>query len=88
MAYFEQNSEHQEMPEQKLWRAVIASTVQEWIHGPLRQQREAEQFLFSNHKDYRTVCYSAGIDPSNLRNRLEKFRSSKDAAAPGHNSRN
>ncbi len=88
MSNFNQDSDQQEMPEQKLWRAVISSTVQEWIHGPLRQQREAERFLFSNHKDYRTVCYSAGIDPANLRNRLEKFRSSKDAAAPERNSRN
>jgi hypothetical protein len=88
MANFDQNSEDQEMPEQKLWRAVIASTVQEWIHGPLRKQREAEQFLFSNHKDYRTVCYSAGIDPTNVRNRLEKFRSSKDVAAAERNSQN
>ena len=88
MANYEWNSEHQEMPEQRLWRAVITSTVQEWIHGPLRQQREAEQFLFVNLKDYRTVCYSAGIDPANLRNRLEKFRSSKDAAAAERISRN
>jgi len=29
-----------EIAEEKLWRAVIASTVQEWIHGPLRRQRE------------------------------------------------
>ena len=65
----------QEMPEQKLWRAVIASTVQEWIHGPLRKKREAENFLFLDVKDYRTVCYSAGLDPSNLRERLEKIRS-------------
>lgn len=64
----------EEMPEQKLWRAVIASTVQEWINGPLRMKREAEQFLFSNTQDYRTVCYSAGINPENLRFRLEKIR--------------
>jgi len=88
MANYERDSEHQEMPEQKLWRAVIASTVQEWIHGPLRKQREAEQFLFSNHKDYRTVCYSAGIDPANFRNRLEKYRSSKNAATTDRTSRN
>jgi hypothetical protein len=65
----------QEMPEQRLWRAVIASTVQEWIHGPLRKKREAEKFLFLDVKDYRTVCYSAGLDPSNLRERLVKIRS-------------
>ena len=82
MGNYSRDSVQQEMPEQKLWRAVISSTVQEWIDGPLSKQREAEQFLFSNHKDYRTVCYSAGIDPANLRDRLEKFRSSKDAATP------
>jgi hypothetical protein len=38
-----------EIPEQRLWLAVITSTVEEWIHGPLRKQREAELFLFSNH---------------------------------------
>jgi hypothetical protein len=88
MASYERNSQQQEMPEERLWRAVIASTVQEWIHGPLRQQREAEHFLFSNHKDFRTVCYSAGIDPANLRDRLEKFRSSKETATTMTTSRN
>jgi hypothetical protein len=72
----------QEMPEQKLWRAVIASTVQEWIHGPLRKKREAEKFLFLDMKDYRTVCYSAGLDPTNLRERLEKIRSREVRSQP------
>jgi hypothetical protein len=70
-----------EQPEQKLWLAVIASTVEEWVSGPLRKQREAEEFLFRNEKDYRTVCSSAGIDPVNLRERLQKIRSRKDAEA-------
>ncbi len=61
--------------EEKLWRAVIASTVEEWVGGPLRQKREAEQFLFCDNHDYRTVCYSAGINPEDLRCRLEKIRS-------------
>ena len=60
---------------QRLWRAVIASTVEEWVNGPLRKKREAEQFLFNDNKDYHTVCYSAGINPENLRGRLEKIRS-------------
>ena len=66
--------EDREIAEQKLWRAVIASTVQEWVQGPLRRQREAEQFLFHDKNDYRTVCFSAGIDPENLRDRLQKIR--------------
>jgi len=72
-----QSAEVEETAEQKLWRAVIASTVEEWVNGPLRKKREAEQFLFSDNQDYRTVCYSAGINPENLRSHLEKFRSRK-----------
>ncbi len=68
------NSETKEVPEQRLWRAVLANTVQEWISGPLRKKREAEQFLFEDNEDYRTVCSSAGIDPAHFRNRLEKLR--------------
>jgi hypothetical protein len=83
-----QESGKQEQPEQKLWRAVIATTVQDWIGGPLRKKREAEQFLFSDEKDYRTVCFSAGIDPSNLRERLQKIRSSKMAEAQAYAARN
>ena len=64
----------QEVPEQKLWRAVLSCTVQEWIHGPLRKQREAEQFLFHDDNDYPEVCFSAGIDPADLRHRLLKIR--------------
>jgi hypothetical protein len=75
----ETKSEAQETNEQKLWRAVIASTVEEWVSGPLRKKREAEQFLFSDQHDYRTVCYSAGINPENLRSRLEKIRSRQTA---------
>jgi hypothetical protein len=68
------NSEHQDIPEQRLWRAVIASTIQEWVQGPLSKKREAEEFLFHDCKDYKTVCFSAGINPENLRGRLEKIR--------------
>jgi hypothetical protein len=82
------DSQHLGMPEQKLWRAVIASTVQEWIHGPLRKKREAEQFLFLDVTDYRTVCFSAGIDPSNLRERLQKIRSRNDAETQARAVRN
>jgi len=63
-----------EVPEQRLWRAVIASTVQEWVSGPLRIKLEAEKFLFGNSRDYRTVCFSAGINPDHLRVRLQKYK--------------
>lgn len=68
------NPEVEETSEQKLWRAVIATTVEEWMNGPPRHRQEAEQFLFHDEQDYRTVCSSAGIDPEVLRNRLEKIR--------------
>ena len=83
-----QNTEVEETAEQKLWRAVIASTVEEWVRGPLRKQRVAEQFLFTDNQDYRTVCYSAGINPENLRGRLEKIRSRQIAEARDRASRN
>jgi hypothetical protein len=66
--------EDQEPAEEKLWRAVIASTVWEWTHGPLRRRREAEEFLFRDESDYKLVCLSAGINPLNLRERLQKIR--------------
>lgn len=78
----------QDSAEQRLWRAVIASTVEEWVSGPLRKQQEAEQFLFSDQKDYRTVCFSAGIDPADLRQRLQKIRASKRAEVQECGSRN
>jgi len=74
-----QIAEVEETAEQKLWRAVIASTVEEWVSGPLRRKREAEKFLFSDNQDYRTVCYSAGINPEDLRGRLEKIRARQTA---------
>jgi hypothetical protein len=83
-----QSVEVEETAVQKLWRAVIASTVEEWVNGPLRKKREAEQFLFSDNHDYRTVCYSAGINPENLRGRLEKIRSRQLAEAQASASRN
>lgn len=82
------NREMEETSEQKLWRAVIACTVEEWMNGPLRRRREAEQFLFHDEQDYPTVCSSAGIDPEVLRARLEKIRAREIADAERRASRN
>jgi hypothetical protein len=62
------------MPETRLWRAVIARTIQEWISGPLRRQREAEQYLFDDNRDFHMVCKSAGMDSGELRSRLARLR--------------
>ena len=83
-----QDNEGQEIAEQRLWRAVLADALQEWIHGPLRRQREAERFLFQDTEDFRTVCFSAGVDPAHLRYRLTKMLQNgnvKSAAAGSHN---
>jgi hypothetical protein len=69
----------EDMAEQKLWRAVIASTVREWIRGPRLLKLAAERFLFRDDQDYRTVCFSAGIDPGNLRDRLKQIRARSDS---------
>jgi hypothetical protein len=61
-------------PETALWRAVIARTIREWISGPLRRKREAEQYLFDDNKDFLLVCRSAGIDSGQLRSRLSQLR--------------
>jgi len=60
--------------EERLWRAVITKTLEEWICGPLSFSRKAEQFLFHDNKDFKAVCSSAGMDPDRLRNRLKTIR--------------
>lgn len=61
--------------EKQLWRAVIASTIREWITGPLSRKREAERYLFADEVDFRVVCEAAGIDVGQLRTRLLRMRS-------------
>ena len=60
--------------EEKLWRAVIARTLEEWVRGPLRYSRIAEEFLFHDNKDFQSVCSSAGMDPRSLREKLRSIR--------------
>jgi hypothetical protein len=94
---FESAIHHKQMhgtAEEKLWRAVIAKTLEEWVRGPLRYSRIAEEFLFDDDRDFRAVCSSAGVDPSHLRKRLETIRArgiQKEAVQlrnPGHKKSN
>ena len=62
------------VPEHRLWSAVILTTVQEWLSGPLRLSRKAEQYLFHDEKDFPWVCESAGMNPGRLRSRLVRVR--------------
>jgi hypothetical protein len=78
MAYIR---EERVIEEQKLWRAVIANTVEDWIYGPLHRQREAEHFLFEDQEDFHIVCFSAGMNPRYFRDRLKRIRSGEGAEA-------
>jgi len=60
--------------ENRLWRVVIARSIQDWLSKPLRPKREAERYLFENSADLSWVCESAGIDVKQLRTCLNKAR--------------
>ena len=65
--------------EMRLWQAVIVTTIQEWISGTLRSKRQAEEYLFQDHKDFPAVCQSAGLDAESLRVKLNRLRLQKSA---------
>jgi hypothetical protein len=65
--------------ETRLWQAVIVTAIQEWISGPLRSKRQAEQYLFQDQKDFPAVCQSAGLDADRLRAKLSRLRLPKPA---------
>jgi hypothetical protein len=56
--------------ENRLWTAVIVKAVEDWRTGSLRARREAQKFLFEDHRDFNDVCASAGLEPSSLRSQL------------------
>ena len=67
--------------EQRVWLAVIARTVEEWVSGPLRVQLEAEDYLLNDKTDFESVCEAAGLHPSTLRSKLLRLK--KNGAGPG-----
>jgi len=58
----------------RVWRGVIARTIQDWLSSPLRAKREAERYLFENSVDLSSVCELAGVNIVRLRACLEKVR--------------
>lgn len=68
--------------EQRLWTAVLVQALEEWRGDRIRSKREAEKFLFEDHKDFETVCAGAGIEPSSFRSRLRRLRSVETAPRP------
>ncbi|MGA3292379.1 MAG: hypothetical protein ABSE45_00200 [Candidatus Acidiferrales bacterium] len=67
-------TEQQAQVEKRLWQAVIVTTIQEWISGPLRFKRQAEEYLFTDQKDFPLVCQSAGMDAGRLRMKLRQLQ--------------
>jgi hypothetical protein len=76
MQMFTERSEAREetVAEERIWQAVIVSTIEEWMSGPLRRSLEAEQFLFRDENDFRLVCQSAGMNAARLRQQLIRLR--------------
>ena len=62
---------------QRLWQAVIESAITEWVRGPVRHKRKAEEFLFRDEDDFPFVCRSAGLDPKSVRESLWAIRTQK-----------
>ena len=67
-------TDHDPAVEKRLWQAVVVSTIQEWISGPLRYKRIAEEYLFQDRSDFPLVCQSAGLDVDRLRQQLIRLR--------------
>ncbi len=71
-----ENEEHADViSEQRLWTAVVARAIEEWVSGTLRASREAETYLFDGGTDFELVCQSAGLDSHALRDKLCGCRS-------------
>lgn len=66
----------EQLGEERLWTAVIARAVLEWVSGPLRSQREAEVYLFTDDKDFPKVCMAAGMNAQTLRSKLRRLKMS------------
>jgi predicted nucleic acid-binding protein len=64
--------------EVRLWQAVIVTTIQEWVSGPRRRKREAEEYLFKDQRDFLLVCQSAGLDAGRLRSKLARLKPSQE----------
>jgi hypothetical protein len=63
-----------EIPERRLWLAVLTQAVEDWRSANLRQQRAAQDFLFASQKDFTTVCSSAGINAGSLGPKLLRMK--------------
>lgn len=65
--------------EERLWTAVIARTVEEWVSGPMNSRREAEEYLFGESEDFKHVCRAAGLNPEALQSKLKRLKKATGA---------
>jgi hypothetical protein len=79
---YQSTNEPQPIAESRLWQAVIVRTIEEWISGPLRLKRQAEEYLFRDNSDFPAVCQSAGMDVGRLRAKLMRLRNQASATQP------
>lgn len=70
----ESGSDEPMTSENRMWRVVIARTIQDWLSKPLGPKREAERYLFQDSADLSWVCESAGIKVMQLRTCLNMAR--------------
>jgi hypothetical protein len=68
--------------ERRLWLAVVMQAVEEWRNGTLRNRRKAQEFIFSETRDFAMVCSNAGLDPDSLRSRLMRIGQMVSAHGP------
>lgn len=73
--------DEEKLMEVRLWQAVVVTTIQEWVSGPLRRKREAEDYLFKDERDFPLVCQSAGLDAGRLRSKLARLKLPEDFGA-------
>lgn len=70
--------------ERRMWLAVILLAIEDWKTGTLRVRREAQKFLFENHRDFEDVCANAGLNGANLRAQLRKGGRQVEMQGPLH----
>jgi hypothetical protein len=56
-------TDHSELSERRLWAAVLLQAVEDWRSGNFRERTEAQKFFFGNSSDFTTVCRGAGFEP-------------------------
>lgn len=66
--------QHSEVVERRLWSAVLLQAVQDLRFGNFRQREAAEKFFLESSADLETVCRGAGFEPSYVLRKIEKMR--------------